>query len=219
MAAALDPGTGVDGWQWSNRDGSMPGQWATPRRPLHPKGIMDNTELKKVWRAFRSWKGRWQVATWLGISLIGLVIVGSITGGSSSTPTAANTTATQRLEAGTATSTTTTTATTSTPTTQQPEASTATSAVVHNCRIATLGTTREDNLRSYMAPDLTDHIGPITIDTYVNDKVILYYADQGGVGRLIGKDCGVGHVTAAPTLTGYGARTLHQAAAVHEGTF
>lgn len=89
----------------------------------------------------------------------------------------------------------------------------------HNCSIATLGATKETGLRSFMAPDTTNHQGPITIDTYIDGKVILYYADDNsGVGRLIARDCGTGKVTRAQTLTGMGGRYLTQATSIYEGT-
>ena len=65
-----------------------------------------------------------------------------------------------------------------------------------------------------MQPDLTDHVGPITIDTYVDGAVLLYYAD----GVLIGRDCGNGTLERASGLGGNEGRYLSQAAAEHEGS-
>ena len=89
----------------------------------------------------------------------------------------------------------------------------------HNCRIATLGSTKETVLRSYIEPDTTNHQGPITIDTYLDGKVILYYADDSsGQGRLVARDCGTGKLQHASDLTGIGRRYLDQATAIYEGT-
>lgn len=85
----------------------------------------------------------------------------------------------------------------------------------NDCRLAILGGTKETMLRSYMQPDLTDHTGPITIDTYVDGKVILYYAQ----GVAIATDCGTGKVSRAKGITAIGRRYLGQATAIHEGSF
>jgi len=57
-----------------------------PLEPAVRHGMIN--EYRKAWRAFRGWRARWQVLTWIGVIFGGLMLIGAI-GGSDQTQTAA----------------------------------------------------------------------------------------------------------------------------------